>query len=207
MDAKSHWEKVYAHKPSEAVSWYRPHLEKSLELIERIAPVRCTPILDVGGGESTLVDDHLARGYQNVSVLDVSSTAIDVTRKRLGPKAHAVQWIVGDITAAKLPEKAYDVWHDRAVFHFLTSPGQRAAYVRAVARVVRSGGYVLVSTFGPKGPEKCSGLAVLRYDADTLHAEFGLDFRLLESSEELHTTPWGTTQQFLYCLCRLQRGR
>jgi SAM-dependent methyltransferase len=136
--------------------------------------------------------------------LDVSPTAIDVAKRRLGRAADSVQWIVGDITSVELPSSAYDVWHDRAVFHFLTEKEQRAAYARQVARVVKPGGYVLVSTFGPEGPTKCSGLEVVRYDAESLHAEFGVSFRLLESLKELHETPLGTTQQFLYCLCRVE---
>jgi len=204
MDARSHWENVYTTKAPEAVSWYRLHLEKSLEIVERVAPDRSVAIIDVGGGESTLVDDLLARGYQNVAVLDVSPTAIDVAKRRLGRAADSVQWIVGDITSVELPSSAYDVWHDRAVFHFLTEKEQRAAYARQVARVVKPGGYVLVSTFGPEGPTKCSGLEVVRYDAESLHAEFGVSFRLLESLKELHETPLGTTQQFLYCLCRVE---
>jgi SAM-dependent methyltransferase len=204
MDARSHWENVYTTKAPEVVSWYRLHLEKSLEIVERVAPDRSVAIIDVGGGESTLVDDLLARGYQNVAVLDVSPTAIDVAKRRLGRAADSVQWIVADITSVELPSSAYDVWHDRAVFHFLTEKEQRAAYARQVARVVKPGGYVLVSTFGPEGPTKCSGLEVVRYDAESLHAEFGVSFRLLESLKELHETPLGTTQQFLYCLCRVE---
>jgi SAM-dependent methyltransferase len=204
MDARSHWENIYTTKAPDTVSWYRPHLEKSLELIGKIAPARSSSVIDVGGGESTLVDDLLACGYQNISVLDVSPTAIDVTKRRLGHTAERVQWIVGDITDAELLPNAYDVWHDRAVFHFLRTTDQRTAYVRQVAKAVRSGGHVLVSTFGPEGPTKCSGLEVVRYDAESLHAEFGVHFRLLESLKELHETPFGTTQQFLYCLCRVE---
>jgi SAM-dependent methyltransferase len=204
MDVRTHWEKIYTTKVPGEVSWYRPHLEISLELIERVTPARSTSIVDVGGGESTLVDDLLARGYSNLSVLDVSSTAIDVTKKRLGHAAERVHWIIGDITNADLLPKAYDLWHDRAVFHFLRTMDERAAYVRQVAKAVRSGGHVLVSTFGPEGPTKCSGLEVVRYDAESLHAEFGERFRLLDSLKELHETPFGTTQQFLYCLCRVE---
>ena len=146
----------------------------------------------------------MSLGYQNIIVLDVSLTAIDVTKKRLGPAAEHVQWVTADIVDRELAPNAYDVWHDRAVFHFLTTLDQRVAYVRQVARAVRSGGHVLVSTFGPDGPTKCSGLEVVRYDADSLHAEFGVRFRLLDSIKELHNTPFGTTQQFLYCLCRVE---
>lgn len=204
MNVETHWEKIYREKAPDAVSWYRAHLETSIALIEKVAPQRSASIIDVGGGESTLVDDLLARGYQNIAVLDVSQTAIDVTKRRLGQTAERVQWITGDITKAELGPCAYDVWHDRAVFHFLTSIEQRIAYVQQVARAVKPGGHVLVSTFGPEGPTKCSGLEVIRYDADSLHAEFGVHFRLLENLKELHDTPFGTTQQFLYCLCRVE---
>jgi len=204
MDARSHWDNIYTTKAPDAVSWYRPHLETSLEFIKKVAPLRSASIIDVGGGESTLVDDLLANGYSNLSVLDVSPTAIDVTKKRLGQTAETVHWIVGDITNADLSPDAYDLWHDRAVFHFLKTTDERAAYVRQVANAVRSGGYVLVSTFGPEGPTKCSGLEVVRYDGESLHAEFGAHFRLLENLRELHETPFGTTQQFLYCLCRVE---
>jgi 2-polyprenyl-3-methyl-5-hydroxy-6-metoxy-1,4-benzoquinol methylase len=204
MDAKTHWDKVYAIKTPEAVSWYRPHLETSLALIEHAAGGYSASIIDVGGGESTLVDDLLAHGYKNVTVLDVSQTAIEVTKKRLGAAAQSVRWIAADVTETPLQADAYDVWHDRAVFHFLTNPAQRIAYVREVARAVRPGGHVIVSTFGPQGPTQCSELDVVRYDAESLHSEFGVRFRLLESSKELHQTPFGATQQFLYCYCRIE---
>ena len=204
MDAKAHWEKVYTTKEPEAVSWYREHLETSLALIEGAAPSRSVSIIDIGAGESTLVDDLLARGYENITVLDVSQTALEVTKKRLGLLAEQVKWIVGDITQIQLEPSSYDVWHDRAVFHFLTSMEQRVAYVRNVSNAVKPGGHVIVSTFGPEGPTKCSGLEVMRYDAESLHAEFGGRFRLVESSKELHQTPFGTTQQFLYCYCRVE---
>lgn len=204
MDVKSHWESVYSKKAPDAVSWYQRHLETSLALIARAAPETSAAIIDVGGGESTLVDDLLARGYQNVTILDVSNTAIDVTRKRLGQAADRVHWLTADITATQLEPFAYDIWHDRAVFHFLTAPEHRIAYVRNAARAVKPGGHVIVSTFGPEGPAKCSGLDVMRYDADSLHNEFGRRFRLVESSGELHRTPSGISQQFLYCYCRIE---
>src|SRR6266851_1961302 len=204
MDAKSHWEKVYTTKAPEAVSWYRPHLETSFALIERAADARSVSIIDIGGGESTLVDDLLARGYKNVTVLDISQTAIDVTKKRLDLAARQVDFLVADITEAQLEPRAYDVWHDRAVFHFLTATEHRIAYVRNVAHAVRPGGHVIVSTFGPEGPTKCSGLDVMRYDAHTLHDQFGVRFRLVETSKELHRTPFGTAQQFLYCYCKVE---
>lgn len=204
MDAQTHWEKIYTEKAPDAVSWYRPHLEKSLELIEQVAADRSSSIIDVGGGESTLVDDLLTRGFENITVLDISQTAIDANRKRLGEPSERVQWLVGDITKIDLPPSRYDVWHDRAVFHFLTRRGDRVAYVQQVSRAVKHGGHVIVSTFGPEGPTRCSGLEVVRYDADSLHREFGVQFRLLGSSKELHQTPFGTIQQFLYCYCRVE---
>jgi 2-polyprenyl-3-methyl-5-hydroxy-6-metoxy-1,4-benzoquinol methylase len=204
MDVKTHWDAIYSHKAPDQVSWYRPHLEKSLALIERAAGCHGASIIDVGGGESTLVDDLLARGYENITVLDVSQTAIDVTKNRLKEAAARVHWIVGDVTKVTLEAKAYDIWHDRAVFHFLTTDQERAAYVERVAHAVRTGGHVIVGTFGPEGPTKCSGLDVVRYDTESLHNEFGARFRLVESSKELHETPFGIKQQFLYCYCRIE---
>jgi SAM-dependent methyltransferase len=204
MDALTHWEKIYTEKAPNAVSWFRPHLETSLELIGGLAPGRQVSIIDVGGGESTLVDDLLARGYENITVLDISQTAIEANKRRLGKASELVHWLAADITRIELEPSAYDVWHDRAVFHFLTAVSDRVAYVRQVARTVRHGGHVIVSTFGPEGPTKCSGLDVVRYDADSLHREFGVHFRLLGSSKESHVTPFGTVQQFLHCYCRLE---
>jgi 2-polyprenyl-3-methyl-5-hydroxy-6-metoxy-1,4-benzoquinol methylase len=202
-NAKTHWENVYTTKAPDQVSWYRPHLEMSISLIERAAGQASASIIDVGGGESSLVDDLLARGYQNITVLDISQTAIDVTKKRLKEAANRVHWITADITIVELAQGAYDVWHDRAVFHFLTSVEKRLAYVNAVLRAVKPGGHVIVSTFGPQGPTKCSGLEAMRYDTESLQHQFGTRFRLVESSKELHHTPFGTTQEFLYCYWRI----
>jgi len=199
MGTEAHWERVYGTKARTEVSWFRPHLETSLCLIERAAGDRLASIIDVGGGESTLVDDLIGRGYRNVTVLDISRTAIEHTQKRLDSASQQVTWRIADVTEAGLPTHAYDVWHDRAVFHFLTERTQRLAYVQQVSNAVKPGGHVIVGAFGPEGPSKCSGLDVMRYDADSLHAEFGARFRLMESSKELHHTPFGTTQQFLFC--------
>lgn len=204
MTIKAHWENVYQTKAVDEVSWYRPHLEVSLRLIEHATSDSGSAIIDVGGGEATLVDDLVARGYSDVTVLDISPAAMEVARSRLGSSAASVHWITGDITALELEAARYDVWHDRAVFHFLTSADDRGAYVRQVARAVKLGGHVIVATFGPDGPEKCSGLDVVRYDAENLHSEFGPKFRLLNSVTELHETPWGTPQQFMYCFCRVE---
>ena len=204
MSTRAHWDKIYTEKAPKAVSWYRSHLEASLGLIEQVSPARSSAIIDVGGGESTLVDDLLAHGYEDITVLDISQTAIDANKCRLAQLSKRVKWLVADITQVALTPATYDVWHDRAVFHFLTSPDDRAAYVRQVARAVRRGRYVIISTFGPQGPIKCSGLDVVRYDAEALHSEFGVHFRLLRSSKEMHQTPFGTTQQFLYLLLQSQ---
>src|SRR5215471_1935096 len=203
MDTKRLWESIYRTKAPDMVSWYRQHLDRSLALIERVAH-QDTSIIDVGGGASTLVDDLRQRGYTNLTVLDASEAALEITKKRMGSDAEQVRWLAGDIIEIELEQHAYDLWHDRAVFHFLTTPEQRLAYVRQVIRAVKRSGHVIVSTFGPEGPTSCSGLKVMRYDAESLHIEFGRQFRLMESSQELHQTPFGTTQQFLYCYCRLE---
>ena len=204
MTTKAHWEDVYRSRAVDEVSWYGPHLDVSLGLIEGAAPDRGNAVIDVGGGEATLVDDLVARGYGDVTVLDISQAAIEVAKARLGSSAASVHWITGDITEVELEAGRYDLWHDRAVFHFLTKADDRAAYVRQVARAVKPGGHVIVATFGPEGPEKCSGMDVVRYDAGSLHGEFGAKFRLLDSVTELHETPWGTPQQFMYCFCRVE---
>jgi len=204
MDVKAYWEKVYKTKAPDTASWYLPHLKMSLALIERARAGLSSSIIDVGGGESTLADDLVSRGYQNVTVLDISETAVNVSKQCMGEAADHVHWLVADVLATELEPLAYDVWHDRAVFQFLTTMEQRLAYVQSAARSVKRGGHVIVSTFGPEGPRKCSGLEVMRYDADSLHDQFGARFRLIESSQELHETPQGATQQFLYCYCRVE---
>lgn len=203
MDSHFHWEGVYATKSPTQVSWYAPHLEASLALIKRVAPTPVTRILDVGSGASTLPDDLLANGYRDIFVLDISERALETTKARLGPRAREVHWIFADVTAAQLPDRSFDLWHDRAVFHFLTEAEDRRRYVDQVARCIRPGGHVIIGTFGPEGPSKCSGLSVVRYDEHSLHGEFGSQFRLLDSLREVHHTPFGTTQQFQYCLCSL----
>jgi len=203
MDPKAHWETVYRAKQPTEVSWYRPHLDLSIQLIEQAAPNRDAHIIDVGGGESTLVDDLLAGRYRNLSVLDVSATALAVAKERLGGWVDQVNWLCGDVTTFAFPRRAYDVWHDRAVFHFLTESSDRAAYVRQVAHAVRPGGHVIVATFGPEGPTKCSGLDVVRYGPNALHDEFGPNFQLVKHLTELHQTPAGSIQQFTYCYCNI----
>jgi len=203
MLAKDHWEQVYATKATTGVSWFQEHAEQSLRLIADTGVPHSAAIIDVGGGASTLVDDLLARGYTSLSVLDISAAALDAARARLGQRANLVRWIEGDITAVDLPARAYDVWHDRAVFHFLTAPEQRHAYVEHVLRSVNPGGHVIVSTFAEDGPSQCSGLPVMRYSADALHSEFGAAFKLLKHESEAHKTPAGGVQKFIYCYCRV----
>lgn len=206
MGMRQHWENVYEAKAPDQVSWFRPHLETSLALIERaIGANLMAALIDVGGGASTLVDDLIERQYRNIAVLDISQAALDVARNRLGKGAESIRWLHADVTQVSFPAQSIDVWHDRAVFHFLTSPESRRAYVRNVSQAVKPGGHIIVGTFGPEGPARCSGLDVVRYDADSLHAEFGAHFRLVESSKELHQTPFGTTQQFLYCYCIMEQ--
>lgn len=202
MQSKDHWEKVYTSKASDAMSWFQPHADISVGLIKATGVCRDASIIDVGGGASTLVDDLLATGYTNLSVLDLSAAALAAARNRLGEKAPSVQWIEADITKANPPYHQFDIWHDRAVFHFLTSAEDRAAYVQAVFRAVKPGGHVIVATFAEDGPEQCSGLPVMRYRADELHAEFGEAFSLQRHEKEAHHTPSGTVQQFVYCYCR-----
>jgi SAM-dependent methyltransferase len=203
MSDRSHWESVYRTQQPHAVSWYRRHLETSLALIEAAIPDRVARVIDVGCGASTLVDDLVARGYRDVTVLDVSSAALDIAKARLGERARAVEWRCDDVTTAPMAEQRYDLWHDRAVFHFLTRAEDRAAYVRQVRRCMKTGGHVIIATFGPEGPAKCSGLDVVRYGSDALQAELGPAFRLERHLTDLHETPAGKVQQFTYGCWRL----
>lgn len=202
MASKDHWEKVYTTKATDAVSWFQPHAELSLDLIKATGAGTQAAVIDVGGGASTLVDDLLAEGYSDLTVLDLSGAALEAARSRLGTSAHKVCWLEDDITRVALPHKRYDIWHDRAVFHFLTTQKERDAYVRTVYYSVKPGGHVIISTFAEDGPEQCSGLPVMRYNADDLHDEFGDAFRLVKHQKEAHQTPGGKVQQFVYCYCR-----
>ena len=202
MQTAEHWENVYRSKNFDVVSWYAPHLGESLRLIGQLTPDKTAAIVDIGGGESTLVDDLLHCNYLDVSVLDISATAVEFTRQRLGAKAKDVSWHVGNVTQYDFGSKLFDLWHDRAVFHFLTEPSARRAYVELVRRSVKPGGHVLMATFGPDGPLKCSDLDVVRYDDQSLHHEFGEGFQMLGSKLTEHNTPMGIRQQFLYCWCR-----
>jgi len=202
MDPKSHWENVYTTKQSDDVSWFQPHAEKSLNIINGLKLDKSSRILDVGGGASTLVDDLLALGYSDLSVLDLSEAALKVAQARLGEKSQQVRWLVEDVTQLNLAKHSVDCWHDRAVFHFLTNEKDRNNYIKTVLNAVKPGGHVIVATFAEDGPEKCSGLPVVRYSADELHSEFGQPFELLGHEKETHQTPFGTSQSFTYCFCR-----
>ncbi len=199
VDSKSHWDNIYKTKASTQVSWYQEHLQISLHLIERTGLEKTAQIIDVGGGASTLFDDLLERGFKHLTVLDISSGAIDAARVRLGSRADKVTWIEADITKVALPHHHYDLWHDRAVFHFLTSAEERQRYVEAVKYSLKPRGHLIISAFALKGPPKCSGLNVVRYSPQSLHEEFGNEFELIESATEAHLTPSGTNQKFICC--------
>lgn len=204
MDRHSHWEEIYRTKGPDQVSWYQPEATLSLDLIRRVAPGPDSTFIDIGAGASTLVDGLLGAGYRRITVLDISAAALAQARTRLGAAAGSITWHEADALTIALPEAAFDVWHDRAVFHFLTDADDRARYVAQVRHALRPGGYVLVATFAEDGPTRCSGLEVARYSADTLHGEFGVDFRLVGSQHHTHYTPWGVPQAFTYCLCRYE---
>ena len=203
-DRSSHWDSVYATKGEAEVSWFQDSPTISLDLIRAAAPDHGAAVIDVGGGASRLVDALLQDGYRDVSVLDLSANALDATRKRIGAAAATVDWIVADATTWQ-PAKTYDVWHDRAAFHFLTDAGDRAAYVERLRSAVAPGGQIIIATFAPDGPEKCSGLPVQRHDSASLLAELGPEFTLVETRRETHHTPWDSTQAFQFS--RFQRRR
>lgn len=202
MNLKTHWEHIYEIKAPTKVSWYQEHAQLSLQYIQNAGIQKSDPIIDVGGGASTLVDDLIADGFQHITILDISGGALQLARQRLGANAHAVNWIEADITQANLPDQSYTLWHDRAVFHFLTQAADRQLYIDSVRHAVRPNGHVIVATFASDGPDHCSGLEVARYNPESLHSEFGADFVLVSSSPETHHTPFGTEQKFIYCYCR-----
>ncbi len=199
MEKKERWENVYATKSQDQMSWYRDHLDNSLKLILQTGVEKDAAIIDVGGGSSTLVDDLLDKGFADITVLDISGSAIKKSKERLGAFSQMVGWIVADITEAVLPEGRFDVWHDRAVFHFLTDASDRRKYIDLLLRSLKPGGHLIVASFGLEGPQKCSGLDVVRYNPETMSAEFGGQFTLVDSLDETHNTPFGTTQEFIYC--------
>ena len=198
---QDHWDAVYEKKKADEVSWYEPRPEKSLDLIRSAGVRDADPIIDVGGGASRLVDELLAAGYGDLTVLDVSASVLEKVRRRLGSAPSPVTLLHRDVTAFQ-PVRQYALWHDRAVFHFLTRREDRERYVAALRRGVRPGGHIVMATFGPSGPERCSGLPTVRYDATTLATELGADFALVDSFLVVHRTPWNSEQQFLYCRFR-----
>jgi trans-aconitate methyltransferase len=200
---KDHWETVYATKHESDVSWFQDSPSPSLELIEQLKPARDTRIIDVGGGASRLVDALLEHGFRRVTVLDISQGALDLTSLRLGRRASEVQWIVDDVTEWE-PSQRFDIWHDRAAFHFLVDASDRAAYVARLKQALKPGGYAIIATFAPDGPEKCSGLPVYRTDAEGLAQELGKAFTLVDSRRHDHVTPGNSSQRFQFSV--FQRG-
>ena len=196
-----HWAQVYEAKAPTTVSWYQETPEQSLRALDRFEATACSSLIDVGGGASSLVDALIEQGWQDLTVLDIAAPALAASKARLGAMAEKVRWEVADITIWR-PRRKYDVWHDRAVFHFLTEPEQREAYRSALSRGVADGGLVITATFALDGPEKCSGLPVQRYDPVSLAAEIGDRFQLIDGWPEEHVTPWGARQSFNWCAFR-----
>ena len=195
---RQHWDNVYTSKAPNQLSWYQPVPATSLSLILAANLNPAAKIIDIGGGVSTLADNLLAQGYRSITVLDLASVALDQSKQRLGPAAKQINWLVADITTWQ-PHARYDLWHDRAVFHFLTDPGDRRAYFTALKNALQPGATVILATFALDGPERCSGLSVQRYSPETLAEELGSEFTLLETAPEDHHTPSGTIQRFVYC--------
>jgi len=199
MGRREHWEQVYSSKPSERLGWYNPRLQTSLEWIRALGLDRGAPVIDVGGGASTLVDDLLDQGYTAITVLDLAEPALDLIKARLGKRSTDVTWLCGDITELELPGNAFELWHDRAVFHFLTGPEDRERYRENLCRALRPGGHVIIGAFAPEAPPKCSGLPVQRYDLEARRETLGSEFELRHHKKELHVTPGGVEQMYLYC--------
>lgn len=202
MNRKSHWDRVYREQLPEQVSWYQAESALSLRLIQQAVPETSAAIIDVGGGASTLVDGLLAAGYRRLTVLDLSRVALAAARLRLGAAAESVSWVQADVLSTSLRQDSFQLWHDRAVFHFLTEPTDRRRYLAQARAAVVPGGYVLMATFAPDAPPRCSGLEVARYSPEVLQAELGADFELQSSHREEHHTPRGLAQPFIYCLFR-----
>lgn len=201
MRNREHWSEVYRSKAPDSVSWYQASPEPSLLTLDRLGVPSSAPLIDVGGGASTLVDRLIERGWSDLTVLDIAAPALGVAKARLGPSADIVRWEVADITAWA-PSRRYDLWHDRAMFHFLTDRKQRDAYRRALDAGLAPGGFAIFATFAPEGPERCSGLEVRRYDAATLLEELGSRYRMVENWREEHVTPSGGKQAFNWCVFR-----
>ena len=199
MKTQQHWQQVYSDKDSQKVSWYQERAGLSLALISQLLTEKSAVILDVGGGASKLVDDLLKNNYDNLSVLDISAAALEVAKTRLGEKSLDVSWLVQDINQLELQDRSVDLWHDRAVFHFLTDEDARENYLNNVSKVIKSGGYLIIATFAEDGPERCSGLPVRRHSAADLEEFFGDNFDRLGAKKEIHLTPAGNEQNFIYC--------
>jgi SAM-dependent methyltransferase len=198
---KSHWETVYTTKGETEVSWFQENAAPSLELIDLARATPESTVVDIGGGASRLVDSLLARGFRHLTVLDISNAALEAARARLGDRAGEVQWVVADVTRWS-PVQSFDIWHDRAAFHFLTDAADRAVYVARMKQAVKPGGHAIIATFALDGPEKCSGLPVKRYDAASLASELGDGFALVDSRRHDHATPWDSTQRFQFSIFR-----
>lgn len=197
LDRRAHWQSVYRTKGEQQMSWSQPSPEPSLGLIEQFAPGKGASIADIGGGASRLVDALQERGYRHVTVLDLSEAALQSARERLGANAASVQWVAADATQWQ-PPQAFDVWHDRAAFHFLVDPGDREAYIARLHQGVKQGGHAIIATFALDGPEKCSGLPVQRYDHVALGKALGAAFELVHHQPHHHVTPWGAAQSFQF---------
>ncbi len=199
MSQKDHWEQVYSTNSTKKLGWYEPHLQTSLSWIRGFGLAVDAPIIDVGGGASTLVDDLLDAGYESITVLDISEKALSSVKARLGKKAEKVTWMNGDITSVDLPKPSYELWHDRAVFHFLTMFEQQRKYRDNLLKALKPGGHLIIGTFAPEAPPKCSGLPVQRYGPEQLENILGEKLELKRHCLELHITPGGVAQMYLYC--------
>ena len=200
---KEHWESVYRTKPTDQVSWFQTHASTSVRLIEATGIGHQAAIIDVGSGASRLLDELWAAEFRNLTALDISLAALQASQQRLGATvAAAINWQVGDVLTQQLPKQHFSVWHDRAVFHFLTQPQQQQQYVEQVRNALEPDGYVVIATFAEDGPERCSGLPVRRYSAEQLAQTFGDGFECVHAERESHRTPAGNEQKFLYCVLR-----
>lgn len=197
-----HWDQVYRTKPVDQTSWFCPHLTHSLEAIDALRLPTDAHIIDIGAGASSLIADLLARGFRNCTALDIAPRAIELARAAIPHCPDSVRWITGDVRTAELPAETFDLWHDRAAFHFLTDPTHRAAYIAQAARALRPGAAILISTFAPDGPTKCSGLEVAQLSPDDIATALGTAFQYISGAAHTHTTPWGAPQRFSLCLCR-----
>ncbi len=197
IERQAHWETVYSTKNDTEVSWFQESPELSLKLLKLVGAETNSAIIDVGGGASRLVDTLLSRGFEDISVLDISNEALNVARMRLGEKGNRVKWLVADATTWEPPQR-YDIWHDRAAFHFLNLAQEQKAYIERMKRALNIGGHIIIGTFALDGPEKCSGLPVTRHDAESLSTLFGKGFSLIDSRREEHSTPSGGVQRFQF---------